>query len=55
MKANIHKITRREMEWGGLRLPVYSLNTVVVGSGAAGLSFVLRLPESLRVAGEIEN
>ncbi len=47
-------IQQTEMELGGLRIPVYSLNTVVVGSGAAGLNCINRLFREMEECG-VEN
>ena len=47
-------IDRSEMQLDGLTIPVYSLNTVVVGSGAAGLNCVCRLFRELEETG-VEN
>ncbi len=43
---------RREIELDGLKLPVFSLNTVIVGSGAAGLACAVRLFREMADAGE---
>jgi succinate dehydrogenase/fumarate reductase flavoprotein subunit len=43
MEANTHKVSKGEMVWEGRNIPVYRLNTVVVGSGAAGLNCACRL------------
>jgi len=42
---------RRELEIGGLRLPVFSLNTAIVGSGAAGLACAVRLCQQMQRTG----
>jgi succinate dehydrogenase/fumarate reductase flavoprotein subunit len=44
-------IERHEAEIAGLRLPVYALNTVVVGSGAAGLNCACRLFREMEETG----
>ncbi|MGD2174529.1 MAG: FAD-binding protein, partial [Candidatus Brocadiaceae bacterium] len=44
----------RRVEIGGLTLPVYSLNTVVVGSGAAGLACAARLVQEMAKCGVSE-
>lgn len=36
-------ISKRDTEIAGIQIPVYSLNTVIVGSGAAGLNCAARL------------
>ena len=36
-------VSRQETQFAGCTIPVYSLNTVVVGSGAAGLNCAVRL------------
>jgi succinate dehydrogenase/fumarate reductase flavoprotein subunit len=40
-----------EIDVAGLRLPVFSLNTVVVGSGAAGLNCAVQLHREMQAAG----
>ncbi|NIA14734.1 MAG: FAD-binding protein [Nitrospiraceae bacterium] len=44
-------IVRDELDIAGLKLPVYSLNTVVVGSGAAGLNCATRLFREMEETG----
>ena len=46
-------IVRDELDIAGLKLPVYSLNTVVVGSGAAGLSCAVRLFREMEEMGVV--
>ncbi|MHC4674307.1 MAG: hypothetical protein ACYTBZ_17620 [Planctomycetota bacterium] len=47
-------IEQKQMQVNGLTVPVYSLNTVVIGSGAAGLNCVCRLFREMEETG-IEN
>ncbi len=47
-------IDRTEIELNGLKIPVYYLNTVVVGSGAAGLNCACRLFREMEETG-VEN
>jgi len=47
-------IQQNQIQFNGLTIPVYSLNTVVVGSGAAGLNCVCRLFREMEETG-IEN
>jgi len=47
-------IERKEMQINGMTIPVYTLNTVVIGSGAAGLNCVNRLFRELEECG-VEN
>jgi len=44
-------IRRDELEFDGLRVPVFSLNTAVVGSGAAGLACAARLMREMEETG----
>ena len=44
-------IDSRHVSLGGMDLPVYCLNTVVVGSGAAGLNAACRLFREMEEAG----
>ena len=44
-------VERREIEVDGLKLPVFSLNTVIVGSGAAGLACAVRLSREMAETG----
>jgi len=44
-------IDRKEMQFNGLTIPVFSLNTVVVGSGAAGLNAACRLFREMEETG----
>ncbi len=44
-------IAKDEALVAGLRLPVFSLNTVVVGSGAAGLNCACRLFREMEETG----
>ncbi|MCK4283481.1 MAG: FAD-binding protein [Candidatus Brocadiae bacterium] len=44
-------LQRSELDFDGLKLPVFSLNTVVVGSGAAGLCCAARLWREMAQSG----
>ena len=44
-------IDKREIDFDGLIIPVYSLNTVVVGTGAAGLNCAARLFREMEETG----
>ena len=45
-------IERQQVELAGLSIPVYSFNTVVVGSGAAGLNCAARLCREMEECGD---
>ncbi|NLE57743.1 MAG: hypothetical protein GX616_05235, partial [Planctomycetes bacterium] len=47
-------IAKNSADLNGLTIPVYSLNTVVIGSGAAGLNCACRLFRELEEMG-VEN
>jgi succinate dehydrogenase/fumarate reductase flavoprotein subunit len=47
-------IDKRTIDFGGLELPVYSLNTVIVGTGAAGLACAARLFREMEETGIAE-